>query len=307
MNRIVVVGSINIDITCYLDTSPIVGETLVARDVSVNLGGKGANQAVAASRLGMSTGMIGAVGDDPFGQNVKKSLEASGVSRHILVLPGQSTGLAIIDVMADGSNTIRLGAGANVCVTPQLLEDYRAIIDASDVLLLQNEIPLETSLAAASMARDSGTLVIMDPAPAPREPWPADVLRCFDLITPNAHEVEIITGYKPVTLADAEIAAAEIQAAGARGAIVTMGDAGVAWNFGDSHGQRISTPVLAIDTVAAGDCFNAALGVALADRREPEQAIKFACDVGALATTKKGASASAPYRQEVDIFQARKA
>lgn len=303
MNRIIIVGSINIDITSYLDQSPKPGETLFADEISISLGGKGANQSIAASRLGISTGIIACVGDDPFALNARTTLEASSVDCHLAVSPDTFTGLATIDVMADGSNSIRIGAGANARLTPEIIQSYKDQITGADIMLLQNEIPLETSLEAARIARGAGTTVLMDPAPAPGEPWSKEILDHFDIITPNGHEVEIITGHQPLTLDDAQSAASDICAHGARGAVVTMGDLGVAWFVNGQSSQHKATPVASIDTVAAGDCFNAAFGVALSENQNYEEAIAFACDVAALATTRKGASESAPTAQEVDTFR----
>ncbi|NQW01357.1 MAG: ribokinase [Rhodospirillales bacterium] len=303
MNRIVIVGSVNIDITSYLDKGPLAGETVFARDIAIALGGKGANQSVAASRLGTGTALIGCIGDDPFGHNALAALNRAGVDCHLTVLPDTATGLALIDVMADGSNSIRIGAGANGLVTAQQLEQFRDLIAEAEVLLLQNEIPLATSVAAAKIARAAGTRVLMDPAPAPARPWSKAVLQSFDLITPNGHEVEIITGHRPLSLAEARAAASAICRAGVPGAVVTMGELGVAWCVAGKTGERQASAVTAIDTVAAGDCFNAGLGVALAEGMDVDQAIDFACDVAALATTQKGASDSAPYAQDVDAYR----
>ena len=303
MNRIVIVGSVNIDITSYLDRSPVAGETVFAKDVSLTLGGKGANQSIAACRLGAATALIGCVGNDPFAQKALSALQQSGVDCQLTELPETSTGLALIDVMADGSNSIRISTGANAGLTAKLIESFKDTIAAADLLLLQNEIPLAASMAAAQIARAAGTRTLMDPAPAPDQPWPPEVLRLFDILTPNAHEVQIITGQQPRTLADGAQAAQRICANGVPGAVVTMGELGVAWCLNGRSGQRPATPVTAIDTVAAGDCFNAALAVALAERRDDDQAIDFACDVAALATTRNGASESAPYAEEVALFR----
>ncbi len=212
------------------------------------------------------------------------------------------TGLAVIDVADDGSNDIRIARGANASVTPELARQNAAVISNARVLLLQNEVPLEASLEAARIARAAGAMIIMDPAPAPNEPWSGDVLDAFDLVTPNAQEVETILGWMPANLPEAEQAARELCAVGCRGAIVTAGERGVAWHIGGEGGHLSAPKVTAIDTVAAGDCFNAGLAAALVRGASETTAIYFACQVGSLATTRSGAAASAPDLEEALNF-----
>ena len=167
MTSVTVVGSINIDLTSYLDRWPKIGETISVRETVTSLGGKGANQAVAAARLGASVNFIGAVGRDGFGAEAAAALRPEGVAILLEEMTNTATGLAFIDVDPDGQNIIRLSAGANGRLSPENVSKYADILRKSRVLLLQNEIGLETSLAAARIAREAGALVIMDPAPAP--------------------------------------------------------------------------------------------------------------------------------------------
>ncbi len=205
----------------------------------------------------------------------------------------------MIDVADDGSNDIRISAAANGQLTPEIVVKHKDVISNADVLLLQHEVPLQSSLEAARIARRAETLVIMDPAPAPDSPWPREVLSAFDIITPNTHEVHSIIGWKPENLGEVERAAREICLAGSPGAIVTAGELGVAWYINGTGGQMAAPIVDAIDTVAAGDCFNAGFAASIVSGLSITDSIEFACYAGALATTRSGASISAPTRDEV--------
>ena len=299
MTDVIVVGSVNIDFTNYLIDWPRVGETVNTQETKISLGGKGANQSVAASNLGCAVTMIGAVGDDSFGQDAKRALQKSNISLQFEPLADISTGLAFIDVVSDGSNVIRIAAGANNYLTAAHIDKHAALFAAAKVILLQNEIPLVASLAAARLGRENGALVVMDPAPAPSERWPARTHSAFDILTPNAEEVHVLLGEKPATLEDALGAAKAVRNLGARGAIVTMGEKGVAWALPSSSGKLAAPKVTSVDTVAAGDCFNGALATAYVDHLPDEEAIRFAMLAAALTTTKKGASEAIPIKEDV--------
>ncbi|WP_297841809.1 ribokinase [uncultured Roseibium sp.] len=306
MTSITVVGSINIDLTSYLDRWPKIGETISVRETVTSLGGKGANQAVAAARLGASVNFIGAVGRDGFGAEAAAALRPEGVAILLEEMTNTATGLAFIDVGPDGQNIIRLSAGANGRLSPENVSKYADILRKSRVLLLQNEIGLETSLAAARIAREAGALVIMDPAPAPNPAWPAEVLSSFDILTPNAGETGGLLGTEPRTLADAREAAGALRSMGLRGAVVTMGADGVAWSIDGSTGALPAPRVRSIDTVAAGDCFNGAFAARIASGNSIEDAISFAMQAAALATTRKGAATSLPRLDEMEAFPAQR-
>jgi ribokinase len=297
---VVVVGSINMDMTLYLRRWPEVGETVRARDTSIHLGGKGANQAVAAARLGAEVAMIGGLGDDDFGARARRDLTGEDIALHAARVAGAATGIAIIDVGPDGRNIIRLSPGANEAITAQIVHDNAALFAGCKALLLQNEIPLAVSLAAARAARKAGATVIMDPAPAPDTPWAPDILAMFDIITPNLHEARLMAG---ASLAPADLSAALAEHC-ARGAIVTMGEDGAAWRLDGQSGHAPAFAVAAIDTVAAGDCFNGALAAALARDMDVASAVAFASAAAALATTRRGAAASLPRLQDVTDFAA---
>jgi ribokinase len=291
------------DVTVYLDAWAKPGETIAARDGKIALGGKGANQAIASARLGADVTMIGAVGADGFGAQAIESLVGDDVKLEMLRSERLSTGVALIDVNADGANMIRLFAGANSALNQVSIKARKSIFEGAGVVLLQNEIPFEASVEAAVQARAHGAIVVMDPAPAPLTPWSqADVL-AFDILTPNSHEAEIILGRKIPDQAAGTTAAKELRELGLKGAIVTMGAMGAAWAFGDSQGFVSPHPVNSVDTVAAGDCFNAGFAFALTRNMEFEHAVGFACDVASLATSRHGASASAPTYREVVSFR----
>lgn len=300
MKPVAIVGSINIDLVSYLDRWPKVGETVAVRDTTSSLGGKGANQAVAAALLGADTILLGAIGGDDFGQDAKAQLTRFSVRCCLSEIPNTSTGLAFIDVGPDGNNMIRLSGGANGSVSAAHVALHAEVIRNSGVVLLQNEIGLSASLEAAKIARAAGSLVIMDPAPAPDPAWKQEVFSAFDILTPNAHEAGELLGAQPKSLEDGERAAVSLRKLGLRGAIVTMGDVGVAWSFDDSQGSLPAHKVESIDTVAAGDCFNGALATSLAEGNTMSDAIAFALRAAAIATTRRGASRSLPTRSELD-------
>ncbi|MEM9342440.1 MAG: ribokinase [Pseudomonadota bacterium] len=304
MTDVIVVGSINVDLTSYLTRWPGVGETVAAETTRIGLGGKGANQAVAAAQLGASVALIAAIGADGFGADATEKLRAEGVTLQHSDRSEATTGMAFIDVGPDGGNIIRLAEGANGTLTTQDIARHESVFAGAKVLLLQNEIPLAASLAAARLARSYGVQVIMDPAPAPVPFWPREVLEAFDIITPNAHEAHEILGHLPKTLAEAQAAAETLRQHGPRGAIVTMGGLGVGWSIGASRGEITAPNVPAIDTVAAGDCFNGALAASLARGLTMAQAIERAVQAAALATTRQGAAEATPHAHELAEFTA---
>lgn len=300
---ITVVGSINVDLTSYLDRWPEVGETVAAVSTRTSLGGKGANQAVAAARLGSQVTMIGAVGKDSFGDAAVADIRAAGVELRVAELRDRSSGMAFIDVGPDGGNIIRLSQGANAVIDAKMIERHSDALRQSTVVLLQNEVPLSASLAAARIAHKAGGLVIMDPAPAPVPFWNESILKAFDIITPNTHETNLILGTRPTTLDEARVAAQALCQKVRRGAIVTMGRLGVAWCIDGEAGQMTAPNVSAIDTVAAGDCFNGAFAHGIAALETFDKAIVTAMDSAAFATTQRGASTSAPFKHQLENFR----
>jgi ribokinase len=302
---IAVFGSINMDVIAYLDRLPKPGETLHGVSYKMGLGGKGANQAVAARKLGNEVIFIGRTGADSFGEAARAELTSYGVDLgRIRRDEASATGIAIIKVGEGGQNMISVIAGANAAVAAKDAEDAKGDLARCRVLLLQLEVPLLASLAAAKILRAHKGTVILDPAPAPKQPLPLEVIAAIDIVTPNESEAAQLLGWQPVTPEDGARAARELRAKGFRAAVVKLGARGVAFSGPDAEGFVTPFSVAAIDTVAAGDSFNGGLASALDEGQALGRAVRFAAACGALSTTKKGASAAAPTRAEVDAFLA---
>ncbi|MFC4075937.1 ribokinase [Salinithrix halophila] len=305
MNRtgatVAVVGSLNMDIVVQAGRAPRLGETILGEAVHFIPGGKGANQAVAATRLGARSAMVGAVGRDSFGQMLRKSLIDQGVDDSgVRTSESETTGVASI-LLAEGDNSIIVVPGANGGLTPADVEGNRGLIEEADVLLLQLEIPMEAVEAAACLGRQAGKKVILNPAPA-RE-LPAGLLSDIDVITPNQSELELLTG---ISL-DGEGLKAAMERLLERGAgrvVTTLGEDGTAILEPGADWIRLSGHrVKAVDTTGAGDAFNAGLACALAEGRTLPEAAAFANKAAALAVTRLGAQAGMPTREEVEGFQ----
>jgi ribokinase len=298
--RIVVVGSINMDLVARVPHLPRPGETVHGRTFSQVPGGKGANQAVAAARLGAAVTMIGRVGDDAFGQQLIASLKAQGVqTQHLQETPNCPSGLALIGVEDSGQNAITVIGGANQRLTLVDVGMHSATIAAADALLVQLEVPLLTVLGAVHIAKQHGVLTILDPAPAPASPLP-EQLYTVDLISPNQSEAESLTGVAVATIADAARAAAVLHKRGVRLVVIKLGEQGALASQLGSKAIHVPAPqVRVVDTTAAGDAFTAALAVALVEGRSLADATRFACAAGSLATTRPGAQDAMPSRVEV--------
>jgi ribokinase len=281
------------------------GETLTGLSFGIFPGGKGANQAVALARLGARVEMVGAIGDDVLGARYASILETEGVGRTMLrVRRGTSTGTASIEVADSGENHIAIVPGANASVDTSFIEEARPLIESSDVVLLQLEIPLDSVVLAASIARAAGRTVILDPAPA-RE-LPPELYPLLSYITPNETEASILTGEECADEASILRAARILLEKGTGAVIVKAGKRGA--YIADAHGciSVQGFAVDAIDTVAAGDSFNAGLAFALADARGKDlcSEVRFANAVAALSTTKEGAQAAMPGLDDVRRFLA---
>ncbi|SMB93452.1 ribokinase [Thermanaeromonas toyohensis ToBE] len=301
MADIVVVGSLNIDFVVKVPRRPLPGETLTGYSFEVIPGGKGANQAVAASKLNGKVSMVGRIGDDVFSQVLRNSLLQAGVDiRGVKVTKGVSTGTAFITVDETGENTIIVIPGANKLCTPLDVDAVEEIISKAKVLLLQLEIPLETVCYAASMAHRYGATVILDPAPA--QSLPQELYQLVDIITPNEREAETLTGYQVESLEKAELAALALIERGVKKAILKLGSRGGLLVTEEERFYAPAYQVNALDTTAAGDAFAGGLAVALAEGKDLKEAIIFANAVGALAVTRIGAQTSMPARGEVEEF-----
>lgn len=318
---IVVLGGINMDLVTYSDRFPSDGETVVGQRFLTYAGGKGANQAVAAARMGGRAAMIGRVGDDIFGPQLLDGLRMSGVDvSGVAVAEGESSGIAVIGIDGSAQNRIVQVLGANSTCGAAQADAVAAALDDAQVLMLQLEAPVEVSLAAAREAKSRGKTVILDPGPV--LPFPEELIQLADVITPNETEAEALVGF-PVYAPEgggvdssqpAERAAAELLRRGAGVAIIKLGAQGAVfatgWQGDESAfptrfmGRQTAFPVDAVDTVAAGDAFNGALAVALAEGRRLENAVLLACAAGAVAVTTTGAQDSMPTRAAVMEFLA---
>lgn len=295
-----VTGSINIDHVIRLPQFPRPGETLTGSDYRIVPGGKGANQAVAAARAGAATRLVACVGEDPMAGDLLAGFAADGINTNAIdTVPGVNTGVALIQVNDAGENTIALAAGANAALTPERLERHASALFC-DQLLLQLEIPLETNLAAARLARTQGANVVLNPAPA--QALPDELLTLVDVITPNETEAERLTGIAVNDDAGAAAAAQVLHARGIATVIITLGARGV-WLSEAGRGRRMpGFAVQAVDTTAAGDTFNGALVAALQQGLALEPAVRFAQAAAAISVTRPGAQTSVPYRVDIEAL-----
>lgn len=299
---IVVVGSINTDMVVRSEVLPRPGETVLGGAFLKNQGGKGANQAVAAARLGAPVDMIAKVGDDVFGVESVASLAHEKIDTvGIFTDKEHPSGVAIILVDSRAENMISVASGANLALSVQEIEQMSDKIGLAGILLMQLEIPLEAVAAAARIAKQRGVQVILNPAPAPKEPLAAELLANVDMLIPNQTEAEIISGVAVTDFESAERAAKKIGEMGVGTVIITMGSHGVfVYHTAEARCETITAKrVEAVDTTAAGDCFCGALSVALAEGRPLTEALGFANRAAAISVTRKGAQPSLPYRKEV--------
>jgi ribokinase len=303
-----VVGSLNMDFVVSVDRLPAPGETVLGRDFRTIPGGKGANQACAAGRLGaagVDVRMIGRVGYDVFADHLKASLSAAGVDTSaVFATRSQATGVALIWVDRAGQNSIVVASGANHALAAADVEAMRRVFHGAKLALFQLESPLDTVAAALALAREEGLLTVLDPAPAHRLA-PA-LLALVDLLTPNESEALLLLGRPAarVTLAQAPELARALLLMGPRAVVLKLGDQGCFYAGGR---EQIHVPAFAVearDATAAGDVFNGALAVALAEGRGMEAALRFACAAAALSVTRPGAQSSIPTRAETESFLA---
>lgn len=295
---VVVIGSSNMDLVIKSGRIPRPGETILGGEFAMIAGGKGANQAVAAARLGAQVYFVARVGKDAFGARMLENFARDGIRTDYVVQDETAaSGVAIIVVDQHGENIIVVAAGANACLCPADIDAAEAVIAKADSVLLQLEIPLETVERAVQIAGRHGTRVILDPAPA-RE-LPASLLAGVSLITPNETEAELLTGISGADEPNCMRQAEALKARGIATVLVTRGKQGVLCL--DKAGVRSfpTIEVKSVDSTAAGDCFNGALGAALARGESLEKAIAFACRAAAFSTTRLGAQDSLPRIKEI--------
>lgn len=302
--RIVVVGSINLDLVVTCPHLPQPGETVSARSFREIPGGKGANQAVAAARLGGEVAMIGRLGDDAFGRALREGLRSNGVDdRYVLDTPHCPSGVALITVDDRGENTIAVASGANGRLTAADVEAGAAAFDGAQVLLVQLETSLEAILAAVRAARRLGLRVIVDPAPAV-DSLPEE-LHAADVLCPNETEAARLVGHPVETPQQARRAAEALRQRGAAVAIVKRGEQGVVVATGHEPSRGCgSFRIDAVDATGAGDAFAAALAIALAEAMPLDRAIPFASAAGAVAASREGAQPAMPTRDDVEALVA---
>lgn len=297
--HVVVVGSLNMDLVARAPRIPAPGETLLGGEFRTVPGGKGANQAVAAARLGARVSMVGRLGADDFATQLLANLEADGIDHSAVIQDASTTtGVALIVVADDGQNSIVVASGANMQVTPDDVDAAAETIAAADVLLLQLEIPLDAVQRAAEIAHEHGVPVVLNPAPA--RDLPADLLSRVDVLIPNESETALLTGLPVDTGAELEAAARALLDRGISTAILTLGARGAMLATGSEVEIIPTFKVQPVDTTAAGDAFVAGFSVALAEGKPVAEAVRWGNAAGALAATRLGAQTSLPRRAELE-------
>ena len=296
--KIVVLGSTNTDMVITGRKIPVPGETVSGGSFMMAPGGKGANQAVAVARLSAKRGacvFIAKVGDDLFGRDTAVRMKKDGIAAHLVIDRKEPSGTALILVDAKGQNVISVALGANGTLSPRDVAPCRKEMENADVLVMQLEKPVETVAWAAKVAHDAGVPVILNPAPARK--LPRSLYPCIDWITPNETEAELLTGVKVTDAVSAAKATAALMKRGVGHVIITMGSKGV--YCGDCKRLFPCKKVKAVDCVAAGDTFNGAFAVALAEGKGCAEAIDFAQKAAAISVTRSGAQPSIPHRKEI--------
>jgi len=297
-SSIMVVGSTNMDMVVNTTHIPVPGETVLADSFFMNPGGKGANQAVAIARLGGVVQFISKVGNDLFGRQASRMFDIEGVDTKYLFSDSElPSGVALITVEKSGENCIVVSPGANGNLLPKDLETTHDDIDAAGILLMQLEIPIATVMYLSEYAASRKTRVVLNPAPALL--LEEDLLRKIDILTPNMTEAGLISGIQVNDIEDAKRAAIKIHHMGVKIVIVTVGPLGAVVCDGGNLTIVPSPIVVPVDTTAAGDVFNGALAVALAEHKSILEATRFACVAASISVTRKGAQSSIPFRNEL--------
>ncbi|MEC8803757.1 MAG: ribokinase [Pseudomonadota bacterium] len=297
-SQIWVIGSINTDLVVNSGKLPGPGETVKGESFFVNPGGKGANQAVAAARLGATVSMVGCVGADDFGSQALAGLAAENIDcAHTARVDSEPTGVALINVDQSGLNQITVAPGANNYLDTEIIDQAFQVIPSHATLLLQLEIPIDSVEHAVKLGRTKNCRLILDPAPAQR--LSTTIFKNISLITPNTSEAAALTGFSVTDFGQARRAADKLQELGCEQIILTLGEAGALVQTKGVCTQIEAPRVATLDTTAAGDCFNGALATALVTGAELTEAVEFACQAAAMSTTKRGAQSSMPRRDEI--------
>lgn len=299
MHDILVIGSLNTDMVIHLKEIPIVGQTAIGRLQGYVPGGKGANQAFAAAKLGGSVSMLGKVGNDNFGAKLKDNLSSVGVdTSDILCQTNETSGLAVIYVNEQGNNSIVVLPGANSTCDYDFIAKHEDLISQFKIVLIQLEIPLDAAYLAIELAHKHGCTVILNPAPAPSD-IPDKYLSMVDFLTPNEIELEQLSGIKAIDLDSVRSAAEVLLGKGTKNVIVTLGKRGALWVSEKGAKPFEVEAIEVVDTTAAGDTFNAALAVGLAENMKIDEAIIFANKAARICVSRNGAQSSVPSREEI--------
>jgi ribokinase len=301
--KVVVVGSLNMDLVTRAERLPRPGETLIGQSFATVSGGKGANQAVASARLGAKVSMIGCVGADGYGEQLRAALLAEQIDCQALTTVEGSSGVALIVVDDSSQNAIVIVAGANGLLTSDVVKGFDAVLQAAEVIICQLEVPLQTVGYTLKRGRELGKTMILNPAPA-SSPLPADWYSSIDYLIPNESEASALSGLPVDSLETAEAAASRLIAAGAGKVIITLGAQGSLFANGQSFEYFPAPKVKAVDTTAAGDTFVGGFAAALAIGKSEAEAIRFGQAAAALSVTRAGAQPSIPTLSDVQAFKA---
>lgn len=297
-NKIIIIGSCNIDMVMTVKQLPKPGETILGDSFRMYSGGKGANQAVAATRMGGAITFIAKVGNDLFGKQVLENYKTEGMDVSHIVMDNQlPTGVALINVSEDGENSITVSSGANAALDSAHVESAREVIEGASILLMQLETPLETVEFASKLANEKGVKVVLNPAPA--TPLPDKLLRNLYAIIPNKTEAEMLSGVRILDWNSAKEAANAISAKGVEIVVITLGEKGALVKDGIKYYDVPGYKVDAVDTTAAGDTFCGAFCVAISEGKSIKDAVMVANRAASIAVTRFGAQDSIPHRDEV--------
>lgn len=296
MKNILVIGSANIDLTIHTDRMPKLGETVAGHGFSMNSGGKGANQAVAAAKLGGDVKFLGVIGNDTYGEKLLADLRKSGAFFEGITADGVPTGTACITVV-NGDNFIVLNPGANDLLTPEIIEEKAELIRKSDYVIMQLEIPVDSVLRAAVIAKDAGTSVVLNPAPV--KELPDEIYRLIDIMIPNEYEAMLLTGISTDNEQGCRAAVEDLRKKGVKTVIITLGDRGCVYNDGDRIIFHPAGKADVVDTTSAGDSFIGALCCKLSSGNSLPESIDYATKVAAVTVSRRGASESIPYAYEI--------
>ena len=302
MKKILVIGSLNMDFVAGVSHIPTIGETILANDFELVPGGKGANQSYAIGKMHGNIAMLGMVGQDTYGERLCENLESVGVDvTRIRKLNGVSTGIAVIGVIPEGDNSILVIPGANAYVDKSYIMENMDLLEASDIIVVQLEIPLETVMYVVKEASKRGKTVILDPAPAVSD-LPDELFSCIDVIKPNETELNILTGMPTDSLEEIIVAAKSLLQKGVKNVVVSLGGKGSILINNEKHQYFKALETKVVDTTAAGDSFIAAIALGISLNKNLEESINLANKVATLTVSKQGAQKSVPSMKEVIEF-----